>query len=139
MHAAMSRIVATAVLVIASTFVPPSAYAVIQCEPPPTFVDSNGVVHETALAKYVYCCQFKDTSGPTTGFFKLARCQYPCGSFTNYCISRRYCNDVAHGINCAPTDPCGSLCSQHKFTVDGILKLSPGQVMCGFPGQCGTF
>lgn len=136
MHAAMSRIVATAVLVIASTFVPPSAYAFLQCEPPPTF-EGQPV---GPLKAYVYCCQFKDTTGPTTGFFKLARCQNPCASVVNNCVSRRYCNDRAHGLNCAPTEPCGSLCSRHTFTVDGFVKPLTGnpQVVCGFPGNCGS-
>ena len=135
MHAAMSRIVATAVLVIASTFVAPSAYASVTCEPwtkPPVFGPDR--IPRT----YPYCCQFKDTSGPTTGWYKLARCQNPCGSFANYCIGRTYCNNVARGVNCAVTFPCGSLCSKHVFSQDGVVKPSISGDVCGFGENCGS-
>jgi hypothetical protein len=132
MHAAMTRIAAMAVLVVASMCATPSAYATIGCEPSHYFDPATRY-------SYQYCCQFRDSAGPTINWFKLARCQYPCNSAVNSCRNRFYCNAVAAGVNCSPLAACGFRCSASH-----IMKSLPGTGLyllntqpCETPLNCG--
>jgi len=96
MHTAMSRRFAMVVVLIASTFVPPGAFAVITCR---TF---NGVPDG-----FSYCCSLRDS----VGNYSVARCRLPCDQGCGAFRDRLRCDDHANNAFCSATQNCGYLCN----------------------------